>query len=230
MQKAATYLAIICLSAILTACNAGGALTPPMSIGSGTENTQTNIPTQDQTIASANDNASQDMTPLTAEEDMQISEPANTGGPMLGKNSRVAARQQSIFQAPAGNAPAASTGGSVRFLPVIGAPIEVVTPLSKELVAAARQNGLEIRGSGDSTASHMLKGYFSAFEEGQNTTVVYVWDVLDNAGARLHRVQGQETVAGKSSDKWSVVGEDVMRKIADDTIRAYILWKNDVSG
>jgi hypothetical protein len=119
----------------------------------------------------------------------------------------------------------APSKGTIRFLPIIGAPVQAVTPLSKELGTAARANGLVIKGSSDQTAEHVLKGYLSAFADGRKITVVYVWDVLDNAGARLHRIQGQEVVDGKASDAWSAVPPEVMQEIGTATIAEYMKWR-----
>ena len=114
---------------------------------------------------------------------------------------------------------------TIRFLPIIGAPVQAVTPLSKELGASARGNGLTIKSSSDQTAEHVLKGYLSAFSDGGKVTVVYVWDVLDNSGARLHRIQGQESVRGDGADAWSAVPPDVMREIGVATIAEYMKWR-----
>jgi flagellar capping protein FliD len=119
---------------------------------------------------------------------------------------------------------AAAAKNSIRFLPIIGAPVQAVTPLSRELGNSARANGLVIKGSSDQTAEHVLKGYLSAFADGKKITVVYVWDVLDNAGSRLHRIQGQETVSGKGSDAWSSVPPELMQQIGDATIAEYMKW------
>lgn len=115
--------------------------------------------------------------------------------------------------------------GTIRFLPIIGAPVQAVTPLSKELGSSARGNGLTIKGSSDQTAEHVLKGYLSAFSDGGKVTVVYVWDVLDNSGARLHRIQGQESVNGSGADAWSAVPAEVMREIGIATIAEYMKWR-----
>lgn len=115
--------------------------------------------------------------------------------------------------------------GAIRFMPIIGAPIAAVTPLSRELGASARGNGLTIKGSNDQSAEHVLKGYLSAFADGQRVTVIYVWDVLDNAGARLHRIQGQEIVPAKGNDAWSSVPPEVMQSIGSATIAAYMKWR-----
>ena len=119
---------------------------------------------------------------------------------------------------------ATQTKGTIRFLPIIGAPVQAVTPLSRELGNSARSNGLVIKGSSDQSAEHVLKGYLSAFADGKNVTVVYVWDVLDNSGARLHRIQGQQTVPTKSTDAWTAVPPELMQQIGDATISEYMQW------
>jgi hypothetical protein len=126
---------------------------------------------------------------------------------------------------PANNIYSAASGkDTIRFLPIIGAPVAAVTPLSRELGNSARSNGLVIKGSSDQTAQHVLKGYLSAFADGKTITVVYVWDILDNAGARLHRIQGQQTVPGKGSDAWSSVPPELMAEIGNATIAEYMQW------
>jgi hypothetical protein len=119
---------------------------------------------------------------------------------------------------------------TIRFLPIIGAPVEAVTPLSKRLGAEARSNGLTIRSASDSSSKYILKGYFSAVNDSGKTTVVYVWDVLDGSGARLHRIQGQETVSGTGTDPWAAVPARTMEGIAQKTIRQYLEWRGAAPG
>jgi hypothetical protein len=136
-------------------------------------------------------------------------------------------RQQQTAVAAA--SPAAATG-TIRFLPIIGAPVQAVTPLSKQLGAEARAHGLTIKGAADPTSQHILKGYFSALKDGDQTTVVYVWDVLDNSGNRLHRIQGQDTVPGAAADLWSAVPAATMQGIATKSIDAYLSWRQGNPG
>lgn len=147
-----------------------------------------------------------------------------------------AAQQQVVRTEPSASAtgtaaltPAASTE-SVRFLPIIGAPVKAVTPLSKQLGAQARASGLTIKSSSDTTSRHILKGYFSAVADNGKTTVIYVWDVLDGSGARLHRIQGQESVDATSTDPWAVVPARVMEDIAQRTIAQYLAWSRQSRG
>ncbi|TDH34365.1 hypothetical protein E2A64_17000 [Pseudohoeflea suaedae] len=118
---------------------------------------------------------------------------------------------------------------SVRFTPIIGAPIEAITPLSRQFAKEAQARGIPIQASGEQAGKHVFKGYLSAFNDGSKTTLVYVWDVLDPAGARLHRIQGQESVEGAASDAWSIVPPAMMEKIATDVFDAYQSWLDRVS-
>ena len=127
--------------------------------------------------------------------------------------------------------PAAATGGnSVRFLPIIGAPVEAVTPLSRQLGAEARSAGLTIKSSSDSSAAYILKGYLSAFEDGPQISVTYVWDVLDSNGNRVHRIQGSESTPLKRGDPWSAVPPTVMQKIATKTMSDFNSWRESNGG
>ncbi len=142
------------------------------------------------------------------------------------------ARQQPQTQPQQKTAAIAPTAaaGTIRFLPIIGAPVEVVTPLSKQLGAEARSHGLTIKAASDTSSQHILKGYFSALNDGGKTTVVYVWDVLDGTGNRLHRIQGQDTVNATAADLWSVVPPQTMQAIATKTISAYLSWRAGDAG
>ncbi|QWW66640.1 hypothetical protein [Rhizobium sp. WYJ-E13] len=121
-------------------------------------------------------------------------------------------------------------GNTVRFLPIIGAPVQAVTPLSRQLGTEARAHGLAIKSSNDTSSDYILKGYLSAFSDEGKVTVVYVWDVLDNAGARLHRIQGQESVPTAAADPWAGVPASVMQQIASKTISEFTSWRQSQGG
>ena len=144
-------------------------------------------------------------------------------GPQTPETSSPAART-SPAQAQAA-LPAGQVRGQIRFMPVIGAPVNAVTPLSRQLAVEARNRGLAILSSSDSGGDHVLKGYFSADTFDGKTTVYYVWDILDPAGNRMTRVQGQETFAGGSGDPWASVPADVMQRIAARTLTDYVAWR-----
>ncbi|WP_027058521.1 hypothetical protein [Mesorhizobium loti] len=111
----------------------------------------------------------------------------------------------------------------LQIAPIVGASVEAATPLTAELQTRAKQRGITLAGSQDQTATHVLKGYFSALTEGKDTTVIYVWDVYDPSGNRLHRINGQLKApsvnsASGSADSWKGVSPATMQAIADQTI------------
>lgn len=108
--------------------------------------------------------------------------------------------------------------GPVQFLPVVGAPPNTVASLSKALSDSAAANGIAIAPSEGPAAPLRLKGYLSALDEGSRTVVVYVWDVVDPAGNRVSRIQGQERIAGTAADPWSNVGDAALQAIASRTM------------
>lgn len=146
-----------------------------------------------------------------------------------GETGSASSRQASLSLQ---DAPRAPEGASIRFTPVIGAPLEAVTPLSEGLRNAATGGGLSIKASSDPTSDHVLKGYLAA-EPAENTTlVIYVWDVLDGAGNRIHRIRGVEEVAAvetgtgeEAASAWAAVPSQTMERIAERTIADYLSWR-----
>lgn len=120
--------------------------------------------------------------------------------------------------------PAVKGQKKLLFAPIVGAPVTAATPLSRRLSAQAKSQNIALNTSADTDTTHVMKGYFSALSEGNQTTVIYVWDVLDPAGNRLHRIQGQQKVAGSASDPWTIVPATVMEAIADATMKDYSSW------
>ncbi len=126
-------------------------------------------------------------------------------------------------------APQAATSTAavrMRWAPIIGAPVEKVTALSRRISARAKEQNIAIVASTDQTATHVIKGYFSVLGEGSNSTVIYVFDILDPAGTRLHRIQGQETVTGSNAaDPWAAIPAQTLEAIADKTMADFAAWR-----
>ncbi|CVI54504.1 hypothetical protein CFBP4996_09425 [Agrobacterium leguminum] len=228
----------------LSGCNTTEALTPQVDVGhNASQSTPVTQGDLDQ-MAAAADRAPTGA-PATAtsvpayapQNSLQAQAQALSNGSQYGEPLRQnqtatqppAAAQTAPAQQTASLAPA-SSANSIRFLPIIGAPVQAVTPLSRQLGAEARAKGLTIRASNDNSAENILKGYFSAFADGAKVNVVYVWDILDANGVRLHRLQGQETVAAKGSDPWAAVTDRVMQDIAAKTLNDYSSWKQSQQG
>jgi hypothetical protein len=145
--------------------------------------------------------------------------------------------------APSSPAPAAPSPASpaqsaavlsktrLQVAPIVGASVEAAAPLTAELQTRARQRGITLAGSTDQTATHVLKGYFSAISEGNDTTVIYVWDIYDPSGNRLHRINGQQKAPSvKGGDGWTAVAPATMQGIADQTIDQFAAWLGGQTG
>lgn len=224
--------ALLAAPLLLAGCNTNDALIPRENIGAGAP---TSPVTQEETNRLARSPRPESgsvayQQPLPAPQNtLEAQARALEGGASV---SPAASTPLAGAEPPASSAaetrqaslPAAESGSTIRFLPIIGAPVQAVTPLSRQLGSSARTAGLTIRSTNDAGAEHVLKGYLSAYADGGQITVVYVWDILDGAGARLHRIQGQESVAGRGADPWAAVPAETMEAIGVKTISAYTEW------
>ena len=244
MQELTKRLALIGLIAALSGCNTTDALTPQVDVGGGGFSsppvTQNDL---DGMTADSGATATRQTAFTASEESAASGNTLQAQAEALARNGgntseRAASREmaaRSLAAETSGGAetaplPAAEAGETIRFLPIIGAPVQAVTPLSRRLGAEARAGGLTIRSASDNSSRYILKGYFSAMKDGGKTTVVYVWDVLDGSGARLHRIQGQESVSGTAADPWAAVPASTMEGIAEKTIRQYLDWRGAARG
>ncbi len=154
------------------------------------------------------------------------SSPAAPRGPAsaLSLGSSAMAGESAQPSPTTGATAAIATNARIQFAPVVGAPVSVTTPLSGRLAATAGARGLSLVGSGDASTTHVMKGYFSAISEGGETTIIYVWDVTDPAGTRVHRIQGQTKAPSSGREGWDNVPSATMEAIADETITRLAAW------
>ncbi len=118
----------------------------------------------------------------------------------------------------------ASAIARVRIAPVVGAPADASRVLAGLVSTQSTLRRIALVPAQSSMATHDMKGYFSAITEGGTTTVIYVWDVFDPEGNRLHRIQGQVAAPGTSPDGWSSVSPATMETIAIRTIDEFAAW------
>ncbi len=146
--------------------------------------------------------------------------------PQTGLPSAEPAAPATTNQASAGQPTAVAaitTDARVQFAPVVGATSQASTPLAARLSARAAQRGITLVQAGDSSATLVMKGYFSTIADDGRTTVIYVWDVVDPAGTRIHRIQGQATSAARG-EGWASVDPATMETIADRTVDELANW------
>jgi len=118
-------------------------------------------------------------------------------------------------------AAAAIAAARVHFAAAVGTTAEALRPLQDTLNQRARQRGLTIETADQATL--VVNGYFSTVAEERQTIVIYVWDVADKSGNRLHRIQGQERVSG-TGNGWDAVDEATVTRIGQRTIDELADW------
>ena len=117
----------------------------------------------------------------------------------------------------------APTGTRIRFAPIVGPSVEAATALSQSLTTSARQRGIVAAGPNDDSG-YMLRGYFTRLVEGREVTGIYVWDVYDAKGNRVHRISGQEKARAGSGDGWDAVPNSSMQAIGNSTVEQFASW------
>jgi hypothetical protein len=110
------------------------------------------------------------------------------------------------------------------FAPVTGAPISVLNSISQQLGREAYAQHITLVPAGDASANYVIKGYLSAVGDPSGSVLVYVWDIFDANGTRVHRISGQETTANGAADPWAGVGSDATANVARQTIGAIVAW------
>jgi hypothetical protein len=132
---------------------------------------------------------------------------------------------QSTNRPPAGNQMASVPRvDPVAFLPVTGAPQAVVTKLAASMRSAAESYAVPVVVSVDRGARYQIKGYFSAMGGNTGTTLIYVWDILDKNGVRVHRISGQEHGPPTGGDPWDAIGSDTINRVAQSTMASLRSW------
>jgi hypothetical protein len=120
------------------------------------------------------------------------------------------------------------TGKNVKFAltTVTGMPGADQIELNNALKRFAASRTLNLVDYGDSTATYRAEGYISAIGDTNRVLLVYVWDVYDANGNRLHRFSGQEPAGGAGADPWSAVDLKLIDDVARETIDSLADWSH----
>jgi hypothetical protein len=123
-----------------------------------------------------------------------------------------------------GAAPVKGADIPVAVEPLTGAPAEELYAMEDAMKAIAPSRQLKLVAADDKTAVYRMKGYISAVGDATNVLLVYVWDVSDAAGNKLHRISGQQRAKGSSTDPWAGVSQRDVSEAARETIDALAAW------
>jgi hypothetical protein len=151
-------------------------------------------------------------------------------GTLQAETQAGSALQTASTDASAALNPGIAARTRLRVDPIVGATVDVATPLTERLAQRVRARGITLAGSAGTSATHVLKGYFSTLTEGGQTTVIYVWDVYDPTGNRLHRINGQQKAPPGGGEGWAAVPAETMQAIADSTVDQLTSWLASSTG
>lgn len=166
---------------------------------------------QDQTTQE-NALASQDTTtPAQAVTETQIQPDATT-------------TTQEVASLTPASEPAIDNTRAISFLPFEGAPQTKTASLTRLINQSARSDGITVLPSTRASAPYLVKGYFSALNDGNGTMLVYVWDIVDSTGKRLHRINGQERTGTSKTDPWQAITDTEMQRVAEATTARLKTW------
>ena len=112
----------------------------------------------------------------------------------------------------------------ISFLPIKGIPQTAKTKLSKEMQSSAGKYQVSLLSQNQPTSDYGLTGYFTALNDGSGTLLIYVWDIVDQNGKRLHRINGQERSDGTSPDPWRSIEDEQLTNVADRTMQSVRTW------
>jgi hypothetical protein len=111
------------------------------------------------------------------------------------------------------------------FVPLIGAPATVSNQLTASVVTAIEKQSIPVAKAPNEPADYTVRGYVVAAPEKTGTKLSYIWDVNDKGGTRVHRITGEEFVAGKAGkDPWSIVDQPTLDRIATNTSAQLGAW------
>ncbi len=120
--------------------------------------------------------------------------------------------------------PAPNPNVRFAFVPVTGAPSEPVSRLNMAIREEAAKRSIIIVQSGDPNADYTVQGYLSAVGGPSGTVLVFVWDIADRNGQRVHRVSGQESSTKGAPDPWAAVDGETLQIVALRTVDAIAAW------
>lgn len=108
--------------------------------------------------------------------------------------------------------------------PVIGSPDNVAHELQSQLASSIGREGLSVVTANNATGEYVVRGYIVAARERSKSKISYIWDVTDQSGKRVHRITGEEVVAGRGKDPWSAVTPEVVERISSKTSKQIASW------
>jgi hypothetical protein len=121
-------------------------------------------------------------------------------------------------------APDRSQGVIVSFLPFSGVPTNTADTIYKAIRSHASDEGVKLALRLDEPATYRVKTYINAVGNSSSATYVFIVEIYDAGGARVHRFVGQEYGPAPSGDPWNGIDTDTMHHLGDRILQGVKAW------
>jgi hypothetical protein len=125
-------------------------------------------------------------------------------------------------------APVKADSARFAFAKVTGGPGDLLTTFNDSIKSDAKARKLTVVPEDDPNVTYKVKGYVSAVGGPTGTVLVYVFDVVDARGVRIHRISGQELGAGTTNDPWAGIKQPTVLVAAQHAIDDLAAWVNAI--
>jgi hypothetical protein len=121
-------------------------------------------------------------------------------------------------------APDKSKGIIVQFLPFSGVPVNTADAIYKSVRSRAADENISLALRLDEPATYRVRTLINAVGTTDMSTFVFVVEIYDVAGNRMHRFVGQEYGVAPNGEPWSGIDSDTERHLGERILLAVKAW------
>ena len=121
-------------------------------------------------------------------------------------------------------APDKSMGTVFQFLPFSGVPVNTADAIYKNVRAHATEEGITLALRLDEPSTYRVRTLINAVGTTDVSTFIFIVEIYDVAGKRVHRFVGQEYGTAPSGEAWSGIDSDTERHLGDRILAGVKAW------
>ncbi len=121
-------------------------------------------------------------------------------------------------------APDKTRGVVLSFLPFSGVPVNTADAIYKTVRSRATVENVTLALRLDEPATYRIRTYINAVGGSDSSTFVFIVEIYDTAGKRVHRFVGQEYGPGASGDPWSGIDTPTIKHIGERMLDGVKSW------
>ncbi len=138
--------------------------------------------------------------------------------------SGIAAGLETNMNAPQGPPLANPADATFAFEPFPGIPGNVGDDLLRRIWQHAEREGIQVVKRPGGSALFTVEGTLTAVSNDTNSLIIYVFDIKDVTGRRLHRISGRQRSQESEGDPWSSVASGDLDEMARRVVALINAW------